>query len=113
MRELEAIDGQNWEEFLKSPKAVLLLGKTDCAACNEWAAELEEFLASGEAPQDVRFGKMLIDEPGLVSFKRANGWLKDVHDLPFTVIYQDGDRKKSFVGKGVERLSNRLARLAG
>lgn len=111
MTELEAIDGQNWEDFLNSPKAVLLIGKTDCQACNEWTDELKSFLASGEAPGDVRYGKMLIDKPGLISFKRANPWLKDVHDLPTTFIYQAGEQKKSFVGKGVERLTNRLARL--
>jgi hypothetical protein len=108
---LEAIDGQNWEEFLNSPKAVLLIGKTDCAACNEWTAELTGFLQSGSAPQDVRFGKLLIDKPGLVSFKRANPWLKDVDVLPFTVLFQGGEQKKSFAGKGIERLTNRLDRL--
>ncbi|MGF1511521.1 MAG: hypothetical protein ACFB9M_18665 [Myxococcota bacterium] len=111
MNRLESIDGKNWKDFLESPKAVLVIGKTDCAACQEWTDELSTFLEGGAAPEDVRFGKLLIDRPGLTDFKRANPWLKDVSVLPFTVLYQSGTQKKSFAGKGIDRLNNRLSRL--
>lgn len=113
MSRLEQLDGKTWQEFLDAPKVVLMLGKTDCAACKAWSEELEAFLEKDEDYRDVRFGKILLDTPGLVTFKKAHGdWVKTVDVLPFTVIFQNGERKKSFAGAGVERLTNRLARLA-
>lgn len=111
MAKLEQLDGKTWEEFLAAPKAVLVLGKSDCEACSAWSQELEAFLEEDADHGDVRFGKILLDTPGLVSFKRANPWVKDVDTLPTTIIFRDGAQWKSFVGSGVERLTNRLARL--
>ena len=111
MQRLETLDGKTWEAFTQAPTAVLMLGKTDCEACRAWTEELNTFLESDERFKDVRFGKILLDTPGLVSFKRANPWLAEVDVLPFNVIYQGGSREKSFAGSGVERLTNRLERL--
>ncbi len=110
MTRLESIDATNWEEFTRSPKAVLMLGKTDCAACRDWTEELTAYLEEGVHP-DVRFGKLLLDQRGLADFKKANPWLKEVQALPFNVLYKDGEPRKKFAGAGVERLTNRLARL--
>ena len=111
MSRLEMIDGENWEEFVKSPFAVLILSKTDCAACNSWTEELQTFLASDEDFKEVRFGKMLLDQRGLTGFKRVSPWLADVDVLPFNVIYKDGDKAKEFAGSGATRLVNRLNNL--
>ena len=111
MSKLEQLDASNWEEFLKSDVAFLMLGKSDCAACNEWTEELTQFLASDKEFENVRFGKVLLDKPGLAAFKKANPWLADVDSLPFNVIYIKGNREKSYAGSGIERLTNRLNRL--
>lgn len=111
MSRLEILDGKNWEELVNSPTAVLMLGKTDCAACNEWTEELSSFLESDDKYEGVRFGKIFLDKPGLVSFKRANPWLAEVDVLPFNIIYKNGNKEKTFAGKGVERLTNRLERI--
>lgn len=111
MTRLEALDGKNWEEFTQAPAAVLLLGKTDCAACNEWTDELTKFLETDMEFAQVRFGKMLLDKPGLVSFKKASPWLAEVDALPFNVIYVNGNKEKTFAGGGMDRLTNRLKRL--
>ncbi|NJK89976.1 MAG: hypothetical protein HC923_11690 [Myxococcales bacterium] len=111
MSRLEAIDGSNWEDFVKSKKAVLMLGKSDCGACNEWTQELKDYLAETSEHSDVRFGKMLLDQRGLASFKKEHTWLKDVDALPYNVIFKDGEVRKTFAGKGVERLTNRLGNL--
>lgn len=110
---LETIDGQNWEAFVSAPVAVLMLGKSDCEACRAWTAELSEWLAADSAFGHVRFGKLLLDTPGLISFKRANPWLADVEVLPFNLLYVGGERVKQFAGGGVERLVSRLERAAG
>ena len=111
MSRLEALDGKTWEEFTQAPTAVLMLGKTDCGACKEWSEELTAFLEEDGQFADVRFGKIFLDTPGLVSFKRANPWLAEIDVLPTTVIYKNGERAKTFAGGGIERLTNRLGRL--
>ena len=108
---LESIDGKNWEEFVAAPAAVLMLGKTDCGNCRVWAEELTELLADGSRWPGVRFGKMLIDTRGLIGFKKASPWLAEVDDLPFNVIYVEGERVKSWAGGGGDRLAKRLARV--
>jgi len=108
---LETIDGQSWEAFVAAPVAVLMLGKSDCAACSAWTAELSEWLKGDESFGQVRFGKLLLDTPGLISFKRANPWIADVDTLPFNLIYVGGERIKQFAGGGVERLVSRLERV--
>jgi hypothetical protein len=114
MSRLEAVDGGSWQDFAASPAAVLVLGKSDCEACASWSAELASFLERDERFAQVRFGKLLLDRPGLVSFKRANPWLAEVDVLPFNVIYVRGEPVKRFAGGGTERLVGRLERaLAG
>lgn len=108
---LETIDGKSWEAFVAAPVAVLMLGKSDCEACRAWAAELSEWLGNDEAFRSVRFGKLLLDTPGLVSFKRANPWIAEVDTLPFNLIYVGGERVKQFAGGGVDRLVSRLERV--
>ncbi len=107
---LEKLDGENWQDFMKAETVYLMLGKSDCGACNEWTAELETFLGGDHRFEGrVRFGKILLDQRGLTEFKRTHGgWLKDVHDLPFNTIWHQGEKKKEWPGSGLERLTNRL-----
>ena len=107
---LEMLDGKSWEAFVASPAAVLMLGKSDCAACAEWTAELESFLEADDRWTHVRFGKLLLDTPGLVSFKRANPWIAELDVLPVNVLFVDGKEAKRFAGSGVDRLVTRLER---
>lgn len=113
MATFEEVGRDNWEEFLAAPKAVLMLGKTDCKACNAFSDELESFVDENEGWEEVRIGKMYLDKPGLLKFKKASPWLADVRDLPYTVIYEDGDVQKSFLGGGVQRLVSRMERVYG
>ena len=110
---LEKLDGSNWEAFVAAPAALLMLGKSDCEACAAWTAELETFLETDERWRHVRFGKLLLDKPGLISFKRANPWIAELHDLPTNVLYVNGQEVKRFAGGGVERLVTRLERGVG
>jgi hypothetical protein len=107
---LEMLDGKSWEAFLAAPAAVLMLGKSDCPACAEWTAELESFLEADARWTHVRFGKLLLDTPGLVSFKRANPWIAELDVLPVTLIFVNGKEAKRFAGSGADRLVTRLER---
>jgi len=108
---LELLDRDTWEDFLSADAAVLILGKSDCAACAAWTSELQGFLADDQDWTNVRFGKIDLDVGGLAGFKKENAWLAEIKDLPFTLIYVDGERKKDFLGSGVSRLVNRMQRV--
>ena len=112
MSRLETIAGGNWEDFLSAPSAVLMLGKSDCPACVAWTKDLETFLEADGEWARVRFGKMLLDQPGLGGFKKTNPWLAELEALPMNLIYIDGEKVKDFLGSGVDRLVNRLRRLS-
>jgi len=110
---IRATDGPTCREFVGGGVACLMLGKAGCGACAAWTEDLIGLLGDGRYAGKVRFGKMLLDQRGLTDFKREHGeWLKDVHDLPFNLIWVNGERKKSWPGGGVERLTNRLEGLA-
>lgn len=114
MSRLEKINRENWREFLASPTAVLMLGKSDCEACGKWTEELTTFLEEDTEWSSVRFGKLELDRGGMAEFKKENGsWLQELDDLPYTVIYSSGERVKEFFGSGVDRLVNRLRRVVG
>ena len=110
MAELEILDRSTWEECLSAPLVVLMLGKTDCAACAKWTEDLSGYLAGADAPSNVRFGKLLLDTPGLGRFKIAQPWVAEVDVLPFNAIYVNGERVKEWAGGNIDRLVNRLNR---
>lgn len=112
MTRLESIDRSNWEGFVSSPVAFLMIGKSDCGNCTAWTEELLEHLDDESTWADVRFGKVLVDTPGLGKFKKANPWLAEVDVLPFNVLYKNGEIVKKWPGGGYARLENRLAGIA-
>lgn len=111
MSRIEILDATTWEDFLAADSAVLILAKTTCENCARWADELEEELADPSVFPTVRFGKLYLDRPGLISFKKAHPWLGEVDDLPYNAIYVRGEPVKRYVGGGFERLKNRLDRV--
>lgn len=113
--EIEVIGRDNWEALVAAPIGFLMLGKGDCDHCAEWTTELKTFLESDEANEfaGVRFGKMLIETPGLGAFKKANPWLAKLTGLPHNLIYVNGEQKKDWAGAGLDRLVNRLRRFTG
>lgn len=114
-RGIETIDGSNWQELVTAEAAVLMLASSSCPACAAWTEELTEYLeAHPEAFPGVRFGKILLDQPGLAEFRRANLWMvNEVDVVPYNAIYHEGQRARGFPGGGIERLQRRLERLRG
>ena len=111
MSRLEVIEGAGWEDLLAAPAALLVLGRSDCAACGMWVEELERFLATDATWTHVRFGHLRLDQPGLLDFKRANPWVASVCELPTNLLYVGGVRKKTWLGGGAKRLEERLESL--
>jgi hypothetical protein len=103
---MELLGKDDWQGFIDSPIAILMLGKTNCKACEEWTVELTNYTP----PTGVRVGKILLDTPGLARFKIAQPWISEVDILPFNAIFVAGELKKQWAGSGLERLQNRLNR---
>ncbi|MEL6342241.1 MAG: hypothetical protein AAFV53_03860 [Myxococcota bacterium] len=114
MAQIEVLDRETLPAFLESPLAVLILTKSDCGACTAWSEELAAFLSEldgGDPLTGIRYGKLILNQPGLGFFKKESLWLREVNDLPFNAIYKDGEMARSFAGSGTTRLLNRLKRL--
>jgi len=110
--ELQMLDAETWRDFMSQDKVFLMLGKSDCAACNTWTDELKGQLGEEAAATGFKFGKLLLDQKGLTDFKREHGaWLKDVHDLPWNLLYVGGEQKKAWAGGGFDRLTTRIGNL--
>jgi len=103
---MELLGKDDWQGFIDSPIAMLMLGKTNCKACEEWTDELADYTP----PTGVRVGKILLDTPGLARFKIAQPWVSEIDILPFNAIFIAGELKKQWAGSGLERLQNRLNR---
>ncbi|HSL18014.1 MAG TPA: hypothetical protein VLB51_08925 [Methylomirabilota bacterium] len=113
MSRIEQLDAKNLDDFLAADAAVLMLAKTTCRNCASWTAELDAACAAGDFFPTVRFGKLYLDVPGLVKFKKANPWLAGIEDLPYNIIYVKGGATKQWAGGGLDRLQNRLRRVLG
>lgn len=108
---LEVVDDSNFEEFLASPAAFLLIGKDGCGPCMEWKASLNSVLSEGgKLPSSVRFGRVIIGEDKLTNFKRVHGvWLSHVREMPYNSVWMNGVLVKEWPGGGdLDRLTNRL-----
>lgn len=105
MAQLESVTPENWREFVEAEASVLVLGTTTCEACAQWSEELTAYLAMHpEAFGGVRLGKLMLDQGGFIDFKRDNAWLARVTDLPYNIIYRNGEPAKRYVGGGIDRL---------
>ena len=92
-----AIDGKNWREFTQAPLAVLMIGKSDCPACGAWTRGAGGIPRHRHRVDDVRFGKILLDEPGRVQAREPLARALD--ELPFNQLYAGGERSKSRGGR--------------
>lgn len=111
MTEIESLDHATWEEFLQLPVAVLILGKNGCQACTDWTEILNTWITSEAAPVNVRFGKILLDAPGMSRFKLAQPWVSFVDILPFNAIFSGGERITEWSGGTLSGLQKRLEHL--
>lgn len=113
---LTAITDRNIRELLSEPRAVLVIGKSDCGHCISYEKEILELQGQGGL-DGVAIGKLLLDAPGSPRFKKENPWLGTLKALPHTLIFVDGEHVENFAAsKGaylVERIEALTAAHAG
>lgn len=108
---IEQLDADSWESFLSAPLAVLILSKTECSSCISLIEELNIWISTGTVPLNVRFGKILLDTPGMGAFKLAQPWVSEIDILPFNAIFINGEHVQEWAGGNLSRLQNQLERL--
>lgn len=108
MATLELLDEDTWEFFLNAPVSVLVLSKNDCNSCLQLADELGVWLTTEGVPSNVRFGKLMLDYPGMGRFKIAHPWVSNVDIMPFTAIFVNGERVSEWGGSNLSRFQNQI-----
>lgn len=104
---LPAITDKNIRDLLASPRAVLVIGKSDCGHCVAYEREILQLQGEG-ALDDVAIGKLLLDAPGSPRFKKENPWLGTLKALPHTLIFIDGEHVENFAASKGTYLAERL-----
>ena len=102
------ITDANLDEVRNADLGVLILTKTDCGHCAQYQQEIADLRARGRLAGSI-IGKMVLDRPGSIGFKRENAWLAGLKDLPYTLVYRHGARVDEFSASKGSYLAERLA----
>jgi len=83
---VEEITDTNYQEFKQSPRAVLVVGTTTCKNCKTYDPVVN---ALSQNLPFIRFGKAILDKPGLTQLKRE---YTDIQKwtLPTTLLTKEG-----------------------
>lgn len=93
--EFLTVSDDNLDEVRRADLGVLILTKSDCGYCESYQSEVAALRREGKLPNLV-VGKMVLDRPGSVRFKRDNPWLAKLDYLPHTLIYRRGEQVDDF-----------------
>jgi peroxiredoxin (alkyl hydroperoxide reductase subunit C) len=104
--EIERVTDESIATVIGAEQGVLILAKNDCGHCAAFQAEIKSALARGDLA-GLTIGKLVLNEPGATNYKRANRWLAEVKDLPYTVLYHDGQIVDRFIGSRAAYLEER------
>ncbi len=104
---IREVNDQNLAEVVEAERGILILTKSTCGACAIYQAQIEERLERGEL-DGLPIGKLVLDRGGAANFKRANPWLAGVAHLPYTVLYQRGQRVDEFAASKASYLIERV-----
>ncbi len=104
---IREVNDQNLAEVTAAERGILIVTKSTCGACAIYQAQIEERLERGEF-DGLPIGKLVLDRGGAANFKRANPWLAGVAHLPYTVLYQRGQRVDEFAASKASYLIERV-----
>jgi hypothetical protein len=89
------VDDDSVEHVLGAVHGALVLAKDGCDNCAAYEAEIRLLQEQGRLG-DLVIGKIMLTQPGCRRFKRENPWLRGVADLPYTLLYADGEKVDEF-----------------
>jgi hypothetical protein len=108
MATLELLDEETWEPFINAPISVLILSKNDCNACSQLSDELGVWFSTEHVPSNVRYGKIMLDNPGMGRFKITHRLVLNVDVMPFMAIFADGERVSEWSGGDFSRFQRQI-----
>jgi hypothetical protein len=89
------VDDDTIDGIVGARHGALVLAKDDCDNCAAYEAEIRRLQDQGLLG-DLAVGKIMLTRPGCREFKRANPWLRDVADLPYTLLFASGQKVDEF-----------------
>ncbi len=101
------VTDRNVEEVVGAERSVLVFAKSDCGHCTAYQSEIEALLERGEMGE-IPVGKMVLDQRGVMGFKRDNPWLSGLRFLPHTVLYREGRPVDDFAASKGSYLRERI-----
>lgn len=107
MNEYTQVTDDTFETLLAAEQAVLVIGKSDCGYCRQYDAGIADLLED-PAYTDTVFGKLVLDEPGNTQLKRESSWIAGLNQLPYTVLYREGEPVDKFAASKASYLEERL-----
>ena len=102
------VDDETVASVINAPRGALILAKDGCGSCAEYEAEIERLQARALLG-DLVVGKLMLTQPGCRLFKRANPWLREVDFLPYTLLYERGEKVDEFAASKGAYLLDRAA----
>ncbi len=100
---------ENIEEVVNAERAVLIFTKSDCGHCAAYQAEIEALFEQGEM-EGVSIGKVVLNQRGIIRYKRDNPWLSGLRLLPYTLLYSEGQPVDAFAASKGAYLLERIER---
>ena len=89
------VDDKTVGNVINAPRGALILAKDGCGSCAAYEAEIKS-LQERDVLGGLVVGKLTLTRPGSRAFKRSNPWLGTLEDLPYTVLYANGERVDEF-----------------
>lgn len=108
--EISQVTDRNLDAITSAGCGVLMLAKSDCGHCANYAAEIMEAVAAGRLPE-LKVGKMLLDAPGSGKFKLKNPWIAKLGTLPYTIVFSEGRVLGHFATSKASYLEEKLEQL--
>ncbi|MBS9782943.1 MAG: hypothetical protein KGV46_00105 [Pasteurella sp.] len=111
MKRIKKLDCFSLEDILKEDKCLLVLSNSNCDACKQWVQKINKGLQEETLPMHIEYGKLDINQKGLISFRRENPWVEKAIFLPYTALLLEGVFTGGFIGADYEELQNLLERV--
>lgn len=107
---IRPVNDKNLDEVAGAACGVLILAKSDCGHCVQYAEEIEARQRAGGL-EGVVVGKLLLDAPGSGRFKLKNPWIAKLPTLPYTLVFSEGTTQAHFAASKAAYLEERLTAL--
>ena len=102
------VDDETVDRVVGAPHGALVIAKDDCENCAEYEAEIQRLQEQGLLG-DLVVGKLVLTQPGCRQFKRENPWLREVEFLPYTLLFESGEKVDEFAASKGTYLLDRAA----